>query len=310
MSRRFSRAQRLAFAVETAAAKAFQIISRPIPTRLFIPFCGWLGARIVMLIPAARKRIGRNLDLVRPDMPPAERAALMRAVGDNFARLWAEYMRLGELARDPDLLDIEGAEHVTGAVTAGKGVVLVSAHFGNWEFARVAAGRLGAPTAIIYRAFNNPGFDAIAQGYIREAGEPVLHKGRTGSRGLVRHVAGGGAAMILIDQRQTGAPRLPFLGHDAETATAAAALALRTGAALIPARATRLPDGRRFRVGFEAAIPHSDAETMTRALNDRISAWIDEHPGQWFWLHRRWGVAGRDDARAKRIRAARSGERQ
>jgi KDO2-lipid IV(A) lauroyltransferase len=297
--------QRLIFAVEIAAAKLFQGVARLVPTHRFVPACGWLSARLMSVLPVARKRIMRNLDLVHPDMPKAEREALIRAVGDNFGRLFAEYTRMPELAADPDLYDLEGAEHLAEAAKAGKGVVLVAAHFGNWEVIRFAAKRLGTEVAIIYRAFNNPGFDAIAHAYVSVAGTPVLHKGRKGSRELLRHVMRGGAAMILIDQRQTGAPLIPFLGLEAETATSAAALALRTGAALIPARATRLPDGRRFRVSFEPPVPHDDALAMTRALNDRISAWIDETPGQWFWLHRRWRHGARGAARREAGEAAR-----
>jgi KDO2-lipid IV(A) lauroyltransferase len=293
MSRRNRFGRRLAFRAEMLAIHAVRPIIGLVPTRILIPFSGWLGAHIFVWAPIARKRIESNLDLIHPDMPRAERRALSRAVGDNFARLMAEYMRLPELARTPGLFDVEGGAHLTGAAAAGKGVVLVTAHYGNWEFVRLAAAGLGAPAAIIYRAFNNAGFDAIAQTYIAAAGTPVLHKGRKGARALLRHVIGGGAAMILIDQRQTGAPLIPFLGRVAETAPAAAALALRTGAALIPVRATRLADGRRFKVEFEAPIAHGDEVAMTRAVNDCISAWVEEHPGQWFWLHRRWMLRDR-----------------
>jgi KDO2-lipid IV(A) lauroyltransferase len=305
MSGRDGIGRRLLFAVELAAAKLFQGVAKLVPSRLLIPACGRLGAFLARWLPVARRRIDRNLALVRPDMAKPERDALARAVGDNFGRLLAEYSRMPELAGDPDLYDVEGAEHLANAARAGKGVVLVTAHFGNWEIVRFAARRLGTQVAIIYRAFNNPGFDAIAQTYVSVAGTPVLHKGRKGSRELMRHVMKGGAAMILIDQRQTGAPLIPFLGVEAETATSAAALALRTGAALIPARAIRLPDGRRFQVSFEPPVAHDNPLEMTRALNDRISAWIAAHPGQWFWLHRRWRHGALGEARRAAGEAAR-----
>ncbi len=298
--------QRLLFAAELAAAKLFQFVARLIPAGRFIPACGWIGARLAVWLPPARRRIDRNLDLIHPDMPREKRNALARAVGDNFGRLFAEYTRMPDLAADPDLYEIEGAQHFTDAFAAGKGVVLVTAHFGNWEVIRFAAARLGASVGIIYRAFNNPGFDAIASSYASVAGTPVLHKGRKGSRELLRHVARKGAAMILIDQHQTGAPLIPFLGREAETATSAAALALRTGAALVPASATRLDDGRRFRVAFELPVPHGDPIDMTRALNDRISAWIAAHPGQWLWLHRRWRHGALGAARRAAGAAARN----
>ena len=105
---------------------------------------------------------------------------------------------------------------------------------------------------------------------------------------LVRHVVRGGAITVLIDQRNTGAPLIPFMGELAETATALAELSARTGAPLIPTRARRLEDGLSFDVRFEDPIPPGDPVEMMTEMNRRIEAWVDEEPGQWFWLHRRW----------------------
>ncbi len=292
--------RRAAYAFEMLVVRALRALASVLPTPRLIDVAGAVGSRVTAWLPKIRRRILDNLTLVRPDLDAAARERIMREVGDNFARVGFEYERMDELAADPSLMDISGAEHVEAARAAGKGIVLVSAHFGNWEFVRLAARRLGAPSAIIYRAFNNPQFDAMAQPLIAKAGEPVLHKGRKGSRELLRHVKGGGVALILIDQRQTGSPLIPFLGREAETAVAAAELARRFGAALIPARARRLPDGRRFDVRFEAPIPHGDPIEMTRAANDRISSWIEEEPGQWLWIHRRWKLR----PRGERIRAS------
>jgi KDO2-lipid IV(A) lauroyltransferase len=98
----------------------------------------------------------------------------------------------------------------------------------------------------------------------------------------------GGAITVLIDQRNTGAPMIPFMGQPAETATALAELSARTGAPMIPVRARRLEDGLSFDVKFEEPLPHGDPEAMMAEMNRRIEGWIDEEPGQWFWLHRRW----------------------
>jgi KDO2-lipid IV(A) lauroyltransferase len=107
-------------------------------------------------------------------------------------------------------------------------------------------------------------------------------------RQLVTHVLRGGFVMILVDQRNTGTPVIEFLGRPAETATAAAELALRTGAALIPVRAARNVAARRFDVTFEAPVTGSDAEAMMAEVNRRIARWIEAAPEQWFWFHRRW----------------------
>ncbi|MEL6267347.1 MAG: lysophospholipid acyltransferase family protein, partial [Pseudomonadota bacterium] len=170
----------------------------------------------------------------------------------------------------------------------GGGMLIVTAHYGNWEAIRVACLRAGIPAGIIYRPFNNRYVDAYTLRLIIRAGTPVMQKGPRGMRALTRHLMSGGHAVLLIDQRTTGAPLIPFLGHPAETLTVAAALARRTGADLITARARRTDDRGSFEVRFEAPVPDDTPAAMTAEINRRIGAWIDAHPEQWFWLHRRW----------------------
>ena len=113
-------------------------------------------------------------------------------------------------------------------------------------------------------------------------------------RALLEHVSNGGTAMVLVDQRTTGAPLIPFLGHPAETVTVAAMLAGRSGAMLVPARARREDDRGAFSVLLEAPVPSGDAKEMMAEVNRRIGAWIEEEPAQWFWLHRRWRQGGQE----------------
>lgn len=65
-------------------------------------------------------------------------------------------------------------------------------------------------------------------------------------------------------------------------------MALRYDALLIPFYGIRNTDGLTFRCVMEDPIPHSDALTMTQAMNDSISARIKSHPDQWLWVARRW----------------------
>ncbi|MFT7391017.1 MAG: KDO2-lipid IV(A) lauroyltransferase [Paracoccaceae bacterium] len=287
------RLRRIGFALENAGTNVVLALTGWIPTVRLIRLAAWLGAALGRRLPMARRRIDGNLQLVRPDMTAAARGDLAAEVGAGLFMTGVEYLRLADLAARPEVMEIFGGAHVTGARAAGRPIIFVTAHFGAWEFIRLAARGLGAETAIIYRAFNNPRFDAMSQKLIAHAGTPVLHKGPAGARGLLRHVAKGGAALILVDQRQTASPLIPFLGREAETATAAADLALRFDAALIPARVRRIEGGLRYDVAFEAPVPHSDSVTMMAEVNARIGAWIDADPGQWFWLHRRWALRAR-----------------
>lgn len=270
-----------------ALAWSFRWITWPVPTWTLTGLCAPVGGALAVAIPSIRQRAEANLALVWPEMPEARRRRIVRAAGAQFTRLMVEYARLDKAVRGLEL-KIAGAEHLEAARAAGRGAVLVTAHYGNWEAARLAVQRLDAESGIIYRPFNNRYLDRFTLGLIPALGRPVLQKGRQGVRRLVAHVGRGGMVMILVDQRNSGAPFIDFLGHPAETVTAAADVARRTGAALIPVRAARNVAARRFDVTFEPPVTGGDAEAMMAEVNRRIGAWIEEAPEQWFWFHRRW----------------------
>ncbi len=281
-----------------ALAWGLRWASWPVPTWTLADLCAPIGGAIAIAVPRYRRRAERNLALVWPDRPQAERRRILRGAGAHFGRLMIEYARLDRLIHDADIT-ISGAEHLRAARAAGRGAVLVTAHYGNWEAARIAALRTGFETGIIYRAFNNRYADRFALAFIACAGRPVLQKGH-GMRKLLAHVARGGFVMILVDQRNSGAPFLDFLGRPAETSTIAADVARRAGAALIPVRAMRNIAGRRFDVTFEAPVTGTDSRAMMAEVNRRIAAWVEAAPEQWFWFHRRW----RSTARSRGVHEA------
>ena len=96
-------------------------------------------------------------------------------------RQWSGSIRIaGKLA-----IEIEGGNHLEEARAAGRGAVLASAHYGNWEAVRLAAQRLGCETGFIYRPQNNRYLDRLAFRLPSCAGGPVLQKGRQGMRQMM-----------------------------------------------------------------------------------------------------------------------------
>lgn len=275
-----------------AMARAFRAVTAPVPlwslTGALAPLGGWAA----LAVPSFRRRAETNLAFVRPDMPPRERRRLIAGAGRHFLRLMVEYARVDRFPAELEIATT-GAEHLARAAARGRGAVIVTAHYGNWEAVRVAALRAGVECGLIFRAFNNRYLDAFAQRTVPFCGRPVLRKGRRGMRELKAHVAAGGVAMILVDQRTSGAPLIPFLGRPAETVTVAADLARRTGAALIPAVGRRDVAARRFEAAFEPPVDAADGAAMMAEVNARIGAWIEADPAQWFWFHRRWKATAR-----------------
>lgn len=260
-----------------------------LPFRWRVPMLGWLMRRVIGPLAGYRARARANLALVWPDLPEKRRARIADEALDNAGRALienystADLLALGRATtpQGPGLAALELAQ------AAKRPVILVTGHFGNYEAARAALVARGHAIGGLYRPMANPYFNAHYVRTMKAFGGPVFAQGRQGTTGFVRHLKAGGILVLLFDQKAPG-DWFDFLGQPARTATSAADLALRYGAELIPFYAIRQPDGLHFRVEMEAPVPHSDAVTMTEALNRSLEARIEADPGQWFWVHRRW----------------------
>ncbi|MEM9782057.1 MAG: lysophospholipid acyltransferase family protein [Pseudomonadota bacterium] len=273
-----------------AAARGVGVATLPFSVWRAATLFQWIGAALATVVPTLHNRVAPNLALIHPDWPEAQKRALIRDTVGHFFRLMMEYLHLRRFIRDVRL-EVEGMEHLLAAEAAGRGALIVTAHYGNWEAIRVACLRAGLPSGIIYRPFNNRYVDAYTLSLIVDAGTPVMQKGPRGLRVMTRHLASGGRALLLADQRTSHAPQIPFLGQPAETLVVAPALATRTGAVLLTARARRLDREGRFHVKIEPPLDEGSPEAMMTEVNRRIGAWVEEEPAQWFWLHQRWRLS-------------------
>ena len=157
--------------------------------------------------------------------------------------------------------------------------------------------RLGLRLGFFYRAASNDVADRIILD-LREQGHrralPSFPKGAAGARQAAMHLARGGHLGMLVDQKLNNGIQVPFFGHPAMTAPAAAALGLRLKAKIIPCRLERIgPVRYRMTVEPPLPLPHTgsqegDVAALTAAINQRLEAWISASPGEWLWLHRRW----------------------
>ncbi len=191
--------------------------------------------------------------------------------------------------------DVEGVEHFERAAASGHGIVYVTGHYGNWEVHAVAHALLRSPVGVLARPLDNPQLDARLCAFRGRSGNTVIYKERALVQVLKILRTGGGVA-ILIDQnvQEGDGIFVDFFGRPAATTTVAAALAVKTGAALLPVRAVLKPNGR-YRLAYEPVVswcPSEDRQAdivhLTQALTSRIESWVRETPEQWLWIHRRW----------------------
>jgi len=265
-----------------------------LPYRRRVPAMGWFSRTILGPL-AMNRRTRANLALIFPDMPEPEVRRICRAVADNFGRSFIELHagpKFAELAATlpiggPGLAALDAAHH------ANRPVILVSAHFGNYDAWRAGLTARGYRVGGLYMPMKNPAANRRYVSTIESIASPLFPRGSEGMANMIRFLRSGGMLGLLGDHAMAGGEMLDFLGKPALTATSAAKMALKYNALLVPLYATRNPDGLNFTIDVENPIAHTDAITMTQAINDSTTARVRGHMGQWFWLHRRWKTYGK-----------------
>ena len=244
--------------------------------------------------------VADQLLAVFPDLPAVRRDALLYAVYDNLGRTAAEV-----LCADPERLAARvrvepGWDELDRAVACGRGVVVATAHLGNFELGgRVLAARYDLLDVV--KPQRNPAFDRDLNALRRAHGIATVPMARAGRAALAQLRRGGVVALFIDQDAGAGGLRLDFLGRPASTWPGAARFALRAGAPVVPAAMVRGADGHVLRIGRPIVTEPGPADPRaTRELMTRISAAVEdfvrENPEQWFWVHRRW--KGADEARA------------
>ncbi|WP_052500957.1 lysophospholipid acyltransferase family protein [Jannaschia aquimarina] len=248
------------------------------------------AAGFVRVTPAMKRRAERNLDLVFPEMGRLDRDALVFEAARNVGRTLTGIWFNADLAHACADLPATGPglQALRDAKADGRPAIIVSGHFGQWEALRHILMREGLETGALYRPNNNPYYEPIFRAGIERGGAPIIPRGAQGFRQMLRHLKAGGFMALLPDQKMRDGEDLDFLGHPARTPLAAAELALRYDAVLVPAFAPWI-DGRPA-PEFEMPIPPSDPRTMMADFNARLGSRVRQHPSQWHWFHRRWKV--------------------
>jgi KDO2-lipid IV(A) lauroyltransferase len=269
---------------------------------------GWLA---FWLVGRERKRAlaGLNIALGR-ERQPAElkRIAieLYQHLGQSFFEVleFFYYHRLN-LA---DFVSIEGIEYLDQGLSRGKGVVFVSAHLGNWELMSPYVASLGYPVSIVARRINNEGINNLILGIRRQNGVQVIMREKRGraSRSIFRALLNNQVLGVLMDQdARVDGVFVDFFGRPAYTPSGPVALALSTGATIIPGFITRKPDGQhllKMLPPFDLKITghkQQDILTNTQELTKIIEDYVRRFPSQWVWMHRRWRRQPKDDNNLK-----------
>jgi KDO2-lipid IV(A) lauroyltransferase len=287
----------LAHRVEYAAVRAGQALVCALPAGAARELGAALGTFAFSVLRVRRDLTARQVSAaLGPGLPRDEAERIAHGAYRNFGRMTFEYARFPRLTkRDIEsLVSVTGAEHMRDALARGRGVILVAAHYGNWEMAAALA-TMGYPVSFLVGEQRNRLVDGLMNRLRQGLGVETIPL--TGSlRGVFRALRANRIVAMLSDQDagRTGI-FVDFFGRPASTPYGPARFALATGAALIPGVAVRHDRGRHELVVAppvaappDGAPPDEAARAMTQAYTRVFEEFIRLHPDHYFWMHRRW----------------------
>lgn len=274
----------------------FYIFHYLVPFKANSNFMGWLGRTIGPRL-GLSQRARTNLKKCFPRLTPPEIEIIVEEMWDNYGRLIAEYSHPNAFWDGKTLknIEIKGIEHLNHLQEDGKPGIIFTAHTGNWQMITLAAQSVGFDLTQMYRSANNPWVDTLMLKCQKLAVKNVITKKGGGPKDLLSLIRRGDHALLLIDQKMGEGLPVPFLGRNAMTAKGIARFYLNQGCPLLPARSERL-SAFSFRVTFYPPVdftPQGDQQqdmyNLLLQINTMVGDWVTERPGQWLWLHRRWG---------------------
>jgi KDO2-lipid IV(A) lauroyltransferase len=262
----------------------------------------WFGKLLYYLFPYRRGVVLGNFRRVFGDfLPPPEILKLAQAYYAHYVRFLLEFIRLPFMSveRRKSWIRLENTESPIRAHQQGKGLLLLTGHFGNFEVASVA-GLTQFPQYrgllhFVRRRLKPKFLNDLVTRRFRRAGFGTLSK--RGSLDTILNLLAGGAIIVYAFDQHAGkgdGVTVDFFGHPAGTFKSVALLALTTGAPVIPVASWREPDGSHV-LRFEDPLPLLECQDAgeairlnTRAYNAAIERLLLRHPEQWIWMHRRW----------------------
>jgi Kdo2-lipid IVA lauroyltransferase/acyltransferase len=250
----------------------------------------WLWPRL--------RRVGLfNLRLAFPDWSERDRRRVLFGLFRNFGRMLADFAHFPRWNRDniERLIVYDGFENYARAQSLGKGVLFLTAHFGNWELGSFAHGVYGYPCNFVVREMDNPLIDSLINRYRCLSGGRAVEK-KDFARQVLRAFDKGEAVGVLIDQNMLPGEGVfvDFFGRPASTTTSPARLARRTGASVVLGLVIWDAKIKKYRLRFDAVEwirrddPDEEVLVNTAHFSRLIEEYVRRYPDQWLWVHRRW----------------------
>lgn len=254
-----------------------------------------LGAIWHAVVPIRRGVARANLQRALGTTPKATRR-LVRLAYRHYGRALAEALRAAGGRAPP--LELRGETHLRAALAQGRGVLVLSAHLGNFEALVRAAGRFDVPVSVLTKRFSAQGAQRGWQA-LRRGGPRFLGAGS--ARAVVAALSRGEIVADVLDQHAPPgrAVWVPFFGRPAATLPDLVRLSRQSGAPIVPVFTHRRDGVQIVTVQPALPLPTDQVAAVARCVAV-VEAAVRARPSQWLWIHRRWKPVPADVAAVMR----------
>lgn len=213
-------------------------------------------------------------------------------LGKSFSEVIKIYYGLGK--KIVNSVEIEGIENFLSAQSKGRGVLFITGHCGNWELMAIVMSAKFQGIAVVARSLNNIYLNKFVEKIREYYGNSVIYK-KGALKKILKILNNNNCVGILMDQAVLSDEGyvIDFLGRGAWTTKMPALIARKTGAAVLPAFIHRTDGTHVIKIYPEVEISKSDERDNaviedTKKFSKYIESYIQEHPSEWLWIHRRW----------------------
>lgn len=273
-----------------------QFLALTLPLRLAYFLASFLAQGYYLFALRDRRNVKANLRTIFPAKSNRQLRKISRMIFRNFAKYLVDFFRFEKL--DRQLIDknikLENLHYFDEALAKGNGVVVLTAHLGNWELGGVVIAQLGYPFWAVALPHKNKKVNDFFDAQRNRKGVKVIAMGKA-VRSCITQIRHGNMVALVGDRDFTEKGIvIDFFGRPTHFPEGPAALSLMTGASIVPGFMLRNPDNS-FTLRIEKPIEFSPTGNKTQDLADLIGVYknifqdyISKYPEQWYVFRKFW----------------------
>ncbi len=262
-------------------------------------------ARLAYLLDAKHRHIAKvNLDLAYEDsLNEKEKREIIKKVYENLLFNLADFVKNQGISKEKLLSKVkfENAEIIENAKKSGKPIILMTAHYGNWELLSLAIAAKFGSLSVVGRPLDSKVMNKILERNRKQFDIEVIPK-KGAMRPLIKALKDRRLVGLLVDQNTSDKDGvlIDFFGKKARHTPSVAILAKRLNAVIIPTF-IQTYDHKNYIISFYTPLKINDSGNREEDILENVQAQADiteqvirQKPDEWFWLHRRWKNQYRD----------------